>query len=233
MINSFTGAMRRTLVIIAVIFLGSLSSRVSSAQGITALRQLDGRASPALKAQVTVIADSISHAGLPVGPLVDKTLEGISKGADDRRIMIAVRGVATDLGTVRHALGPASDEELAAGVAALRAGSSSAGLAQLRQSLPGRPLVVPLSVLASLMVQGAPAPSAIVAVVSNARQRNDSDLLAYGRGVSRDIASGVAPLTAITTASTTLKGFNTASGPLSSPIKPGFAPQRPTPKPKP
>jgi len=182
---------------------------VANAQGVGALRQLDGRASASLKAQVTVVADSVARAGLPVAPLVDKTLEGISKGADANRIMVAVRGVANDLGIARRALGPSSDTELAAAVAALRAGSTPADLTQLRKDLPGRQLVVPLSVLASLIVDGAPAPSAMVAVVANARQRNDSDLLAYGRIVSHDIAGGVAPLTAITTMHATPNALNT------------------------
>lgn len=186
---------------IALLLAAGGGAHVAAAQAPGALRQLDGRASSSLKAQVTVVADSVARAGLPVAPLVDKTLEGISKGADENRIMMAVRGVANDLGVARRALGPSSDNELAAAVAALRAGSTPAGLTQLRRELPDRPLVVPLSVLASLIVDGAPPPSAIVAVVANAKQRNDSDLLAYGRTVSHDIAGGVAPLTAITSAS--------------------------------
>ena len=170
------------------------------AQATSVLRQLDGRASPALTAAVTSLADSVARAGLPVAPLVDKTLEGVSKGADQQRIMTAVRAVASELRVARQALGPSSESELSAGIAALRAGSSASSLAQLRHELPGRPLVVPLSVLASLLVDGAPAPSALLAVVSNARQRNDADLLAYGRVVSQDIASGIAPLTAISAA---------------------------------
>jgi hypothetical protein len=219
-------------VMVAVVALAP-GSRIANAQGTSALRQLDGRASASLKARVTAVADSVAHAGLPVAPLVDKTLEGISKGADDNRIMIAVRGVANDLGIARHALGPSSDNELTAAVAALRAGSTPAGLAQLRKELPGRQLVVPLSVLASLIVDGAPAPSAIVAVVANAKQQNDSGLLAYGRSVSHDIAGGVAPLTAITTMQSPA-----SAAPLS--FKPAFTggkaaplPAPPAPKPKP
>lgn len=207
--------------------MAAAGARAASAQGASALRQLDGRASASLKAQVTVVADSVARAGLPIAPLVDKTLEGISKGADDNRIMIAVRGIASDLGVARRALGPSSDGELAAAVAALRAGSTPAGLTQLRRELPGRPLVVPLSVLASLIVDGAPAPSVIVAVVANARQRNDADLLAYGRVVSHDIAAGVAPLTAITSATMadvpSLAARPAVTGktvPLPSPVKP-------------
>lgn len=205
------------------------SARVA-AQGlgrVDPLAQLDGRASASLKAQVRAVADSAAGVGLPVAPLVDKTLEGISKGADERRIMVAVRAVAADLGVARRALGPSSDGELVAAVAVLRAGSTAEGLTQLRHSLPGRPLVVPLSVLASLLVDGAPASSAIAAVASSARQQNDSELLAYGRDVSRNIASGVAPLTAISASLTSVDAastMHTAALPLKS---------HPTPKPKP
>ncbi|HWG32780.1 MAG TPA: hypothetical protein VN650_01335 [Gemmatimonadaceae bacterium] len=214
---------------LAVAALAVCIGDVAGAQGV-ALRQLDGRASASLKAQVTSVADSVAHTGLPVAPLVDKALEGISKGADDNRIMIAVRGVANDLGIARGALGPSSDNELAAAVAALRAGSTPAELTRLRKELPGRQLVVPLSVLASLIVDGAPAQSAIVAVVANARQRDDSGLLAYGRSVSHDIAGGVAPLTAITGTQATPNAMST--------FKPAFtggktAPLPAPPKPKP
>jgi len=204
--------MKRLLDTVAISFAAVAivvgGASVANAQGIGALRQLDGRASASLKAQVTAVADSVARAGLPVAPLVDKTLEGISKGADDNRIMVAVRGVANDLGVARRALGPSSDNELSAAVAALRAGSTPAGLTRLRKELPGRQLVVPLSVLASLIVDGAPAPSAIVAVVANARQNDDTGLLAYGRSVSHDIAGGVAPLTAITTMQATPNSVN-------------------------
>jgi hypothetical protein len=210
----------------------SVFAKTAGAQSANTVSQLDGRASASLRAQVLNVADSVMRAGLPAGPLIDKTLEGISKGADDRRIMIAVRAIAGDLGVARRALGPSSDGELAAAVAALRAGSSPAGLTQLRRSLPDRPLVVPLSVLASLLVDGAPAPSALLAVVSTAKQRSDSDLLAYGRVVSRDIASGVAPLTAMSTALTS--GFSAAMAyPTSgATIHPSSLP-KPKPKPKP
>ena len=174
-----------------------VSSSPLYAQGVSPFAQLNGRVSEPLRAQVSALADSMLRAGLPVGPVIDKTLEGVSKGADDQRIMIAVRMVAADLVVARRALGPASDNEMTAAIAALRAGSSPAQLTELRRSLPGRPLVVPLAVLASLLVDGAPAPSAVVAVVTNARRRGDADLLAYGRGVSHDIASGIAPLIAM------------------------------------
>lgn len=202
----------------------------AGAQAAGTLRSLDGRASAALKAQIATVADSVVRLGLPVAPLIDKALEGISKGANDQRILAAVRGMARDLGIARDALGPSSEAELAAAVAALRGGSSSAQLSRLRNELPGRPLVVPLSVLASLLVDGAPASSAVVAVVTNARQSDDAALIAYGRGVSSDIAKGVAPLTAIAAPQ---PGTPAAAGsPISIPGKPPILPHSPV-KPKP
>jgi hypothetical protein len=229
----FLAARRNVVCIIARILVsytlvGGASANAQSAQATSTLRQLDGRASALLRAEVTSLADSVARAGLPVAPLVDKTLEGVSKGADDRRIMIAVRAVASELRVARQALGPSSESELSAGVAALRAGSSAGELTQLRQALPGRPLVVPLSVLASLLVDGAPPPSALVAVVSNAKQRNDADLLAYGQVVSQDIANGIAPLTAISAPRTAAMSTT-----LSTLIRTPAVAAHPSPKPKP
>ena len=206
---------------------------VLHAQSAVTLRQLDGRASPSLKSQVSLVADSLVHAGLPVAPIVDKTLEGISKGASDQRIMVAVRGVATELGVARRALGPSSDHELAAAIAALRAGSSADELGRLRKELPGRALTVPLSVLASLLVDGAPSSSALVAVVATARQRDDANLLAYGRAVSLDIASGVAPLTAIMSANGSVTSLNAATNSRPQPTTGSLSLPKPKPKPKP
>lgn len=193
----------RLKVFVFVIASGGLSvvpsGAVQAQQGsqITGISALDGRASVDLRTQLATLADSIERAGLPAAPLLDKALEGLSKGADDRRIMLAVREVAVDLGVARAALGTASEAELSAAVAALRAGAGPDGIASLRRALPGRNLVVPLSVLASVMVDGAPAASAIVAVTAAAQQRTDGGVLAYGRAVSHDIAGGVTPATAL------------------------------------
>ena len=228
MMERFVTRISIVRAVVALALVVVCASGVARAQGAGAasLSQLDGRASASLRAQVAAVADSVARAGLPVAPIVDKTLEGISKGASDQRILVAVRGVALELGVARRALGPSSDHELVAAVAALRAGSTSDALGQLRKALPGRSLVVPLSVLASLLVDGAPSSSAMVAVVTTARQRDDATLLAYGQAVSRDIASGVAPLTAmasprgsgITLNSVTALRPGTAGSP--SPLKP-------------
>lgn len=162
------------------------------AQQAPTLAQLDGRVSSHLRRAVVAIADSAAAAGLPVAPLVDKALEGASKHADDARIIAAVRTVMTDLGVARNSLGSsASEGELTAGVAALRAGVSPSALASFRRSLPRRPLTVPLSILGALVMEGAPVASAATTVVDYARRGDDEQLLMFGRDVARSIASGV------------------------------------------
>ncbi len=105
--------------------------------------------------EVQRVVDSAGRAALPTEPLVLKALEGASKGADSARIIAAVRTLAANLGSARVALGPAASEaELVAGAAALRAGATGPALATLRQLRKGEPLVVPLSVLADLLTAG-------------------------------------------------------------------------------
>lgn len=169
-----------------------------AARQAVALQQLDDRVSPALRAQIITLADSASAAGLPVGPLVDKALEGASKHADDTRIVAAVHSVLTDLGIAHRSLGAAASEgELTAAVAVLRAGVSPSALAAIRRSLPHRPLTVPLSILGALVVQGAPVASATSTIVDYATRNDDERLLAFGRDVALSIARGVPPEAAL------------------------------------
>jgi len=107
---------------------------------------------------IQALMDSAGRQGLPTDPLVQKALEGQSKGADSAQIIAAVHGLLTRLETGRAELGPnASEADLVAAAAALRAGASSASLHALRLLRPNQPLFVPLSVLADLMTEGIPA----------------------------------------------------------------------------
>jgi hypothetical protein len=107
--------------------------------------------------EVQHLVDSAARAGLPVEPLVQKALEGESKGADSTRIVRAVQALFERLRTARRSLGDdAKEPELVAAAAALRAGASPATLAALRTLRPGQSLVVPLSVLADIIAAGIP-----------------------------------------------------------------------------
>jgi hypothetical protein len=159
--------------------------------------QLDDRITSPLREAVEAILDSAAQAGLPTGPLADKALEGVSKGAEPSKIVAAVRSLRGHLQTAKAVLGPASDAELEAGAAALRAGVPATTLASVRQALPKRSLVIPLAVLSSMVRKGVPTGDATNAVVAYAKTEDDKVLLALSSAVDRNLAAGLAARTAL------------------------------------
>jgi hypothetical protein len=154
------------------------------------------RLDPDTRAAVVAVVDSAHGVGLPVEPIIQRALEGVTKGAAGARIVAAVRRLTVDLGTARTALGTiASEAELEAGVAALRAGATPDVLAKLRD-VRRPPLTVALSVLADLVASGVPADTAAAAVLVLAPKARDADLVEFRRAVERDIALGAPPAAA-------------------------------------
>jgi len=182
------------------------------------------RLDPETRSLVVAVVDSARAVGLPGEPLVQRALEGATKGAPGARIVAAVRRLATDLGTARTALGArASAPELEAGVAALRAGATPQVLTRLRD-VRRPPLTMALSVLADLVASGVPADSASAVVLALAPTARDADLVEFRRAVERDIALGAPP-----GAAAAVRALNTgvrtdASGPGQPPGRP---PSRP------
>lgn len=155
------------------------------------------RLAPEARSLVAGVIDSARGAGLPADPLVNRALEGASKGAAAPLIAQAVRRLAAELGRAREALGPtAGTVELAAAADALRAGASPGVLQRLRDALGLRRLAVPLGVTADLTSRGVPADTAATLVITLARSVEDAQLLALERDVERDIALGAPPLAA-------------------------------------
>jgi hypothetical protein len=151
------------------------------------------RLDPETRSLVVTVVDSARAVGLPSEPLIQRALEGATKGAPGARIVAAVRRLATDLGTARTALGTrASAPELEAGVAALRAGATPQLLTQLRD-VRRPPLTMALSVLADLVASGVPADSASAVVLALAPTARDADLVEFRRAVERDISLGAPP----------------------------------------
>jgi hypothetical protein len=148
------------------------------------------------RAAVAAILDSASAAGLPQEPLIDRALEGATKGAPGPIIIGAVRRLAADLGRARAVLrADATPAELEAAAAALRSGATPAAIARLRAERGDRALTVPLAVLADLVASGVPPDTAARAVVALAEQGDDR-LVAFRQAVDRDIALGAPPATA-------------------------------------
>ncbi len=188
--------------------------------------RLAGRLDARTAAAVTALVDSAHVAGLPDAPLVNKALEGASKGASGERIVAVVRDLEASLAAARRALGPgASESELVAGAAALRAGVGPAVLAQLRRGPHGGSVLVPLAVMADLVARGVPADTAAQAVLALERSgARDADMVAFRESVERDIALGAPAGASAATRTLDQGGLTTNAG---APSTPGTATQPP------
>jgi hypothetical protein len=192
--------------------------------------RLSGRLPEAVRAQVAALVDSATAAGLPADPLVNKALEGASKGADGARIVAAVRSLAARLRDARAALGAsASEAELVAGAAALRAGATPAFLGRLRRESPREPLVLPLAVMADLVARGVPADTAAGSVLALVRSGvRDADLVAFRQSVERDIGLGAAGGAAAAVRTAEATSLNVPD--LTNATQTGTTPTPPTPR---
>jgi hypothetical protein len=171
----------------------------------TALRAQDARLGARLDgataSAVAAVVDSARNAGLPTEPLVQKALEGASKGADGARIAAAVRRLAQRLGAARSALGAgAREDELVAGAAALELGAGTTTLARLRAQQPDRPIAAALVGLSFLLQRGVPAQGSLDIVRSMLEARlSDADFSALQRLIDQDVRAGATAADAAST----------------------------------
>ena len=136
--------------------------------------------------------------GIPSEPLVDRALEGTSKGASGERIVTAVERLFGDLRDAQTALGRGSaPEEITAGASALRAGAAIDDLRGLRRARPGESVTVEAAVLADLVAVGVPVDTAVAAVLALSGVANDADYIAFRSHVERDVALGASPVAAL------------------------------------
>ncbi len=160
--------------------------------------RLEGRLPDAARNQIEAVLDSARAAELPTEPLIDRALEGASKGATPELILGAVRRLAAELLAARDAMGnESSDPEIVAGASALRAGATPEDLTLLRELRGERNLTVATAVLADLVAVGVPADTAVAAVIALAEVTGDTEYIAFRRNVERDIALGASPVTAL------------------------------------
>jgi hypothetical protein len=132
-------------------FLSLPPSADAAAQDPRLTARLDSVTLPQVEAVLTVA----QRRGLPLEPLVQKALEGASKGAPGPRIVSAVDAMLADLTRAQEGLGRrANADELVAGAAALRAGATLEMVDQLRRSGPDGGVAVPLAVFADLVAGG-------------------------------------------------------------------------------
>lgn len=125
------------VVLLATVWRGAIAQRAQRDDSLPALPPALG-----VTARTTLVGlmDSARAAGLPVAPLADKAAEGVLKGADDARIVAAVRSLAMELGEARAALGSgASAALLGAAASALHAGIPAADLRGFAHPARGAP----------------------------------------------------------------------------------------------
>ncbi|HEV2129490.1 MAG TPA: hypothetical protein VGR27_00215 [Longimicrobiaceae bacterium] len=184
-------SIRLSGTLLIVLLLLPLSLRAQEAR-------LDARLPPEARAEVQAIVEGARVEGLPTEPLVQRALEGASRGAEPARISGAVRDLAERLRVTRAALGGASTEaELVAGAGALYVGLSAADLRRLRETRGGVSVALPLVTLADLVERGVPPETATSVILSllQARVPNES----YSRlrqSVAQDIRQGAPPAAA-------------------------------------
>lgn len=155
---------------------------------------------PATRQAIARLGDSLRVVRLPDEPLYAKAAEGVLKGAEDARIIAAVRTLARELGEARVALGVAADDaDLVAAASALHVGATPAMLTRLQDTHraatnSGTSLATPLIALADLLTRRVPAPAAAAAIDSLvARRAPADDFAALRAAVERDIDAGRAP----------------------------------------
>ncbi len=160
--------------------------------------RLQDRVPEAVRSEIDAVLDSARAQGIPAEPLVDRALEGASKGASGDLILRAVRRLANELLAARDALGSEStDPEIVAGASALRAGAEPEDLQSLRSLRADQPLTIAAAVLADLVAVGVPADTAAAAVIALAVGADDVEYIAFRRNVERDITLGASPVAAL------------------------------------
>jgi hypothetical protein len=177
---------------------------VAASAGAQAPVSLPSRLGPETRVAIERLIDSVKAAGLPTTPLSDRAAEGVLKGADDQRILTAVRTLARELGEARSIVGPQVDGALLTATAsALHAGASGAELRRLARPGGDPPdahsLATALVTLVDLIAKRIPPAAATSAVGELLRRRaTDDQFVVLRTDVEQDIRAGVAPEAALT-----------------------------------
>jgi hypothetical protein len=166
-------------------------------------RVLPDRLAPATRTTLERLIDSASVGGVPRDLLYDKVSEGVLKGADDERIVRAVRTLSRELGEARTVLGASASLSLvSAAASALHAGVPAADIKRITTSAgatadvtAATTALVTLVDLVAKRVSVALATSSVQQLVNQkASDRQFSDLRS---GVEQDILAGRSPDAAV------------------------------------
>jgi hypothetical protein len=169
---------------------------------LAAQEALPARLSAATRDTLVRLIDSARVLRLPTDPLAARAAEGVLKGADDARIVRAVRSLVRELADARDALPPsASPATLAAGASALHAGVSPRALRRLASAGDGvdeADLAVALIALADLVASRVPPEAAASSIELLLKRRApEAEITAFRAAVTRDILAGRPPEAAL------------------------------------
>lgn len=144
---------------------------------------------------ITVLTRRASTRALPLEPMIQKALEGHSKGATESLILGAVADLLSRLEEASSALGPdATDTELVAAAGAIHVGVSNETLRSVVSVYRDESLALPLVVLTDVIRKGVAVETASTVIMQLVEARIDLEgLQRFRRLVERDIDQGAVP----------------------------------------
>jgi hypothetical protein len=162
--------------------------------------RLSNRLTGKLRDAVIAIVDSAREANLPTEPLIDRALEGVMKKGSDAAIVASVRNTARDLERAKRALGPNfTDEDIKAGMHAIKAGVDIKQLERLRAARSGQRIATAINVLDYLVLLRLDPDTAANVIVSLVlASATDDQLMALKADIERDLGAGTPASSAIT-----------------------------------
>lgn len=184
----------RVVNLAALILVASMPIRAQEPEQQDRMARLDTKT----RAAVELLVDSAVAEGLPTQPLRSIALLGITRKADGKQIVAAVRRELLLLRTARNALGRADETELTAAAAVLEAGAKPTQLATFKNKQRGRSDIQAFTIWADLIQRGVPGEDASSAIARLWEDgADDATFESLWKNVQSDILRGLNPGTAL------------------------------------
>jgi len=184
----------RVVGLAALLLVVSLPLRAQEPEQQDRMAKLDIKT----RGAVELLVDSAVAEGLPTQPLRSIALLGITRKADGRQIVAAVRRELILLRTARTALGRVDETELTAAAAVLEAGAKPTQLATFKNKQRGRSDLQAFTVWADLITRGVPGEDASSAITRLWDEgADDATFVSLWNNVQSDILRGLNPGTAL------------------------------------
>ena len=193
-------------VVTVAVGLVSVSLGAGAQAAPKARTSLPSQLRPETRSLLSQLLDSARVLRIPVAPLTDKAAEGVLKGADDARVVAAVRSLFREMAQARAIVGDsASDALLGAAASTLHAGVTPAELRRIvraRNGVTADPNVMAtaLITLVDFVARHVPvrlASSAIDELLE--RNAGEAQFVTLRSQVERDILAGRSPESSVIT----------------------------------